>query len=93
MTVNELLAEIEHQEPPAAAADVAALEQSLGHSLPDDYRQFLIACNDGYVGGRLWFDGPTPDGEKADAGVRHIGGLRDESYFSLQWARDIYEGR
>jgi len=53
MTVDEFLAEIKHKEPPAQATRVAAFENSIGHVLPDDYRQFLIACNGGYAGGRV----------------------------------------
>jgi len=93
MTVDEFLAEIRDKKPPAPAAKLAAFEHALGHALPDDYRQFLITCNGGYVGGRLWFKGPTPEGEEGDAGVHHIGGFRDEDYFSLEHARRIYEGR
>ncbi|HQE44693.1 MAG TPA: SMI1/KNR4 family protein [Phycisphaerae bacterium] len=48
-------------------------------------------CNGGHVGGRFWFKGPTPDGCEADAGVHHVGGLREERRFSLVWARDCYE--
>ena len=34
----------------------------------------LVTCNDGHVGGRLWFCGPNPEGSAADAGVHHIRG-------------------
>ena len=72
---------------------MAALESTLGSRLPDDYRAFLFACNGGHVGGALWFKGPTPEGDLADAGVNHVGGFRKESHFSLAWFRQCYEGR
>ncbi|MBN1611689.1 MAG: SMI1/KNR4 family protein [Polyangiaceae bacterium] len=59
----------------------------------EDYRVFLLQCNGGYVGGRLWYRGPTPDGGAADAGVHHIGGFRTECHFSLLSHREVYEGR
>jgi hypothetical protein len=40
-----------------------------------------------------WYKGPTPAGDPADAGVHHIGGFREESYFSLERARECYAGR
>ena len=78
---------------PASETDLAALEASLGCRLPDDYRQFVLDCNGGHVGGLLWFYGRTPTGEMVDAGIHHIGGLREESYLSLTWARDCHAGR
>lgn len=93
MTPDLFLAAIHQKSPPALEADLSAFELSLGCRLPEDYRAFLVACNGGYVGGTLWFTGPTPEGESADAGVHHIGGLRQESHFSLAWHRECYEGR
>ena len=89
MTVAEFLEVIENKAPPAPVDQVAALEHELGVNLPDDYRRFLIECNGGYVGGALWFNGPTPDGSSADAGVHHIGGFRTEKYFSIRWTRSV----
>lgn len=93
MTIDEFLSHIDDKLPPAPPAQFSAFERSIGHPLPDDYRRFLTACNGGYVGGSLWFNGPTPDGSPADAGVHHIGGFREESHFSLSDARECYEGR
>jgi hypothetical protein len=93
MDINAFLSAIDKKLPPAPEAGVMRLETSLGSQLPVDYRKFLFACNGGYVGGALWFKGPTPTGETADAGVHHIGGIRRESHFSLQWRRECYEGR
>lgn len=92
MTISEFIAQIEDTLPPAPNAALAAFESVIGCRLPEDYRQFLIACNGGYVGGSLWYCGPTPDGDDADAGVHHVGGFRVESYFSLTWSRDCYQG-
>jgi len=93
MSIDELLAHVENTSPPAPIAAVRELERDLAATLPEDYRQFLLKCNGGFVGGRLWFRGPTPTGEAADAGIHHVGGFRTESYFSLRSAREIYEGR
>jgi hypothetical protein len=93
MNITTFLAEIDDKLPPARESDFRALESLLGASLPVDYREFLARCNGGHVGGRLWFKGPTTDGEVADAGVHHIGGFRSEAALSLEWNRDCYEGR
>lgn len=93
MNIEEFIAEIEEKSPPAPADNLAAFEQLIGHNLPDDYCRFLINCNGGYVGGRYWFVGMSPDGEKVEAGVHHIGGFRDEPHFSLLWNRECYTGR
>ncbi len=93
MTIDEFLAVIDDMQPPAPAEELAAFERAIGHSLPNDYRQFLVGCNGGYVGGSRWFTGPTPEGKSADAGVHHIGGFRDEDYFSLAESQECYEGR
>jgi hypothetical protein len=93
MTIDEFLHVIENKAPPAPVGELAELEGALGASLPDDYRWFIDKCNGGYVGGALWYEGPTPTGEPADAGVHHIGGFREESDFSLESARECYVGR
>jgi hypothetical protein len=89
--VAEFLKHINKKKPPAPAKELARLEAELGVALPGDYRQFLIECNGGHVGGALWFRGPTPEGQRADAGVHHVGGFRKQSYFSLDWARRCYQ--
>ena len=93
MTIDEFLQVIENKAPPAPVGELAELEGALGASLPDDYRWFIDKCNGGYVGGALWYEGPTPTGEPADAGVHHIGGFREDSDFSLESARECYVGR
>lgn len=93
MTVDEFLTVIEDKQPPAPASALATFERTVGHTLPDDYRRFLVACNGGYVGGSFWFKGPTPEGKVADAGVHHVGGFREEWHFSLPEHRQCYDGR
>ena len=93
MTIDEFLQAIDGKAPPAPADRLAELEAALGGPLPDDYRQFLEMCNGGFVGGALWYEGPTPTGTSADAGVHHIGGFRQETFFSLAWAQNCYAGR
>jgi hypothetical protein len=91
MTIEEFVAAVNKRQPPAPEQRIRGFEARIGASLPDDYRQFLAACNGGSVGGAFWYKGPTPDGRHAEAGVHHIGGLRDESHFSLEWKRAIYQ--
>ena len=93
MTIDEFITEVKDKSPPAPADKLARFEADIGHTLPDDYRYFLINCNGGYVGGRYWYRGKNPEGQEVEAGVHHIGGFRDESCFSLSWTRDCYEGR
>ena len=93
MTIDEFLSVIDKKLAPAPPERLSAFERTIGHTLPDDYRQFLVACNGGYVGGALWFNGPTPNGTSADAGVHHIGGFRKEWHFSLPEHRECYVGR
>lgn len=93
MTIDEFLQVIDDKLPPAPPADLTAFESDLGDSLPDEYRRFLVTCNGGYLGGRLWFTGPTPEGRSADVGIHHIGGFRDEYYYSLAEHRECYTGR
>lgn len=91
MDMQELLTHIKKKAPPAPEEEIARLEAELGATLPEDYRLFLAACNGGYLGGALWYRAPTPDGGSADAGIHHIGGFREESHFSLEKRREIYQ--
>lgn len=93
MTIDEFIAHVKDKSPPAPAAKLAQFESDIGHSLPEDYRYFLVNCNGGYVGGRYWYRGQNPAGLEVEAGVHHIGGFRTESYFSLSGNRQAYEGR
>lgn len=52
-----------------------------------------MACNGGFVSGELCFEGLSPSGEGIGTSIHHIGGFREENYFSLAWARAIYESR
>lgn len=92
MTLEDFLGQIGQKRPPAPEGEVRRFESEIGSPLPPDYREFLIRCNGGFLGGQLWFFGPTPEGAKADAGVHHILGFREESYFSLRWNRDCFQG-
>ena len=92
MTIEEFASRLDMRGPPLTSEDVAAFEREIGHTLPGDYRRFLETCNGGYVGGRFWFVGPTPEDESADAGVHHVGGLRDDhDYLSLRDNRHAYQ--
>lgn len=91
MDLEYLLEMIDQKLPPAPREKVRHFEQAIGARLPDDYREFLIRCNGGSLGGSVCFAGPTPDGQPGDACIHHIGGFRKESYFSLEETRDIYQ--
>lgn len=93
MTIPDFLNVIENKRPPAPPLPLADFERSIGQAFPEDYRQFLIGSNGGSCGGMICFEGPTPEGKPADAGVHHIGGFRKENYFSLPWSRNCFEGR
>jgi hypothetical protein len=91
MTIDEFVFRVKKKLPPAPADELARFEALIGHALPDDYRSFLVRCNGGSAGGRYWFRGKNPEG--LEVGVQRVGGFRDESHFSLRWARDCYHGR
>jgi SMI1-KNR4 cell-wall len=91
MTLDELLAALDHKSPPAPMNVLERFEATIGQRLPDDYREFLVRCNGGYGCGYVQFHGPTPKGHAADACVNHVGGFRKESYFSLESSYDNYQ--
>ncbi len=93
MKIQNFIEAIEKKAAPAPIERLANLETEIGATLPDDYRQFLLSCNGGYIGGALWYMGPTPDGGSADAGVHSVGGLRDDPSYSLGSYRVCYETR
>lgn len=93
MTIDEFIAQVEDKMPPAPSDELEGFEKLIGAALPEEYREFLIRCNGGYVGGRYWFHGEGPEGEEVGAGVHHIGGFRQESPFSLPRNHDCYRGR
>lgn len=87
VTLDEFIAEVEMKAPSATSAELVQFEAMIGHELPSEYRAFLTKCNGGYVGGRFWFFT-----EDIQAGVHHIGGIRDDQLSLVSW-RAIYEGR
>jgi SMI1 / KNR4 family (SUKH-1) len=91
MTVEDFIAEVKDKVLPCPLDNLAAFERAIGSRLPKDYRQFLIACNGGYVGGRYWYRGLTSDGKTSEARVHHVGGLQDEWCVSLESHRDCYQ--
>jgi hypothetical protein len=94
VTIDEFLEQIDDKLPPAPQDQLAAFEAQLGQVLPADYRRFLVACNGGWVGEKfLEFEGLGSDGSNVGAMLHHIGGLRQESHYSLFWNRKCYEGR
>jgi len=45
MTLDELLAALDHKSPPAPIDALKRFEATIGQPLPDDYREFLVRCN------------------------------------------------
>lgn len=70
---------------------LTALEEGIGERLPEDYREFLIACNGGSLGGRLWFY--QAGSALPDAAPHHVGGIRPERPFSLLAQLHALHGR
>lgn len=93
MTFDALIAAVKKKLPPAPEAEIAKLELSLGCRLVEDYRSFLAACNGGYLSGELRFVEQSPSSDAVETSIHHIGGFREESHFSLTWARAIYADR
>lgn len=93
MTIDEFIAQVEEKSPPAPLDRLAQFEAQISQTLPNDYRDFLINCNGGYVGGRYWFHGKSSEEQDFEVGVDHIGGFRAEPHFSLLWNWDCYRGR
>ena len=89
MTIDELLLLIRKSEPPAPLDQLEQLEASLGVRLPADYRDILIRCNGGHLGGRLWQFPPAEPG--IQVGVNHIYEFRTEPHFSLAEKRECYQ--
>lgn len=81
MNLPSLLALVREKKPPVPMVVLQALEDGIGQRLPEDYRKFLIACNGGSLGGRLWFY--KAGSVLPDAAPHHIGGIRPERPFSL----------
>jgi hypothetical protein len=87
MTIEEFIAIIDLKLPPASQDQLEAFETEIGIRLPEDYRQFLVNTNGGYVPGWCEFEGATHKGESWSAVVHHVGGFREELHFSLRFAR------
>jgi SMI1/KNR4 family protein SUKH-1 len=83
MTPDDFLASIKSKLPPAKAEALAAFESAIGTRLPESYRAFLIRCNGGYCSGNVEIPG--------NAAIHHVGGLREEDYFSLDFARKMFQ--
>ncbi len=81
MNIPSLIALVREKKPPVPMPVLLALEEGIGERLPADYREFLIACNGGSLGGRLWFY--RAGSVLPDAAPHHVGGLRPEPHLSL----------
>jgi hypothetical protein len=87
MTMDEFITLMELKSPPALEEQLEAFEVELGAGLPDDYREFLVRTNGGFLGGRYRFKGTTLAGETWFAYIHHIGGFRQEPHLSLRFYR------
>ncbi|HEV7406713.1 MAG TPA: SMI1/KNR4 family protein [Chthoniobacteraceae bacterium] len=91
MNIPSLIALVREKKPPLPVPVLLALEEGIGERLPEDYREFLIACNGGSLGGRLWFY--KAGSVLPDAAPHHVGGLRPEPPFSLLARLHALHGR
>jgi SMI1-KNR4 cell-wall len=91
MTMDELLAALDDKSPPAPTAALERFEAKIGHQLPEDYRAFLIRCNGGYGCGYIEYLEPTLEEQVAVACLNHVGGFREESYYSLESNHKVYQ--
>lgn len=92
MTLDELLASLDHKSPPAPSDALKRFERTIGQQLPGDYREFLVRCNGGYGAGDIhYLAPPTPEGQSPDVCLNHVGGFREEDYFSLESAYENYQ--
>ncbi len=89
MTIDEFIALLENKLPPAPDDQLQAFEAEIGTRLPEDYRDFLVRTNGGYISGWYRFKGPTPSGSTWHAFVHHVCGFRDEPYLSLRLNRAV----
>jgi hypothetical protein len=85
VTIDEFIALLKDTDPPAPADQLAAFESTIGGRLPDDYREFLIRTNGGYVPGWHRFKGPGPNGRPWTAFIHHVCGFRTEPHLSLHF--------
>lgn len=91
MTIEELVQVVEKRKPLETEKSILGFEESIGSKLPEDYRQFLMLCNGGFLGGTYGTEEDESDEESIGALVHHIGGFREESHFSLESSRDCYQ--
>jgi hypothetical protein len=70
---------------------VASLEVSLGHSLPSEYRRFLLTSNGGEPVNAV-FRIPNAGKSYGDSAVRYFFSIADKPTFSLRHKYEIYSG-
>lgn len=81
MTYKSFIEEINSKGTEISASDVEIFETEIGHTLPTEYRDFLLETNGGFCGGSVWMN-------SHDVGVHHIGGLNAPSYRDLRGCRE-----
>jgi hypothetical protein len=91
MTLDEMLAAMDEKSLPVPLDALKRFEETLGTQLPNDYREFLVRCNGGYVAGGVRFCASTSDGVVLDLHLNHLGGFRKENHFSVEFARNNYQ--
>lgn len=60
---------------PATMADILAIEQQYGFTLPDDYKQHMLACNGGFPQRRTFVE-IDPDGDQIERDVNNFYSVR-----------------
>lgn len=77
--------------PHAVESEVTSFESRIGCRLPEDYRQFLVATNGGYLAGKIRFSNGSDRDEDCQPEIDLISGVRQDESFSLDWARECYQ--
>jgi len=88
MNIEDVLEKLQITSPPPPEEEIIAFENLIQAPLPSDYRNFLMVCNGGRIGGLvsggLWFD--------HDIGIKFMGGIREEPNYSLVHHRQANQG-
>ena len=91
MNIDEFVRETEKSDGPLTSEKIAEFEASIGETLPNDYREFLSACNGGFLDGRLCC---AYGSDEESVCIHRVGGIRDDvARFSLAARRITYSGR
>ncbi len=93
MRLRELAREADNVGLAPTSVQISEFERQIGRPLPKEYLDFLAACNGGHLGGTVWYVGADATSRPRRVGINHIGGLRDETHYSLSTINGLYRAR